>query len=805
MLTEEEKLQYQKIDEEYAAKKAQRAAEAEQQIFSKADEEFIEKEQRLDEKYGDSPWQTFAESALSSVSFGLSDQVGKALGFQEALRERRERNETSALTGEITGIVGPVLFSGGSSLLAKGAQTAGKGIATAARAGSTIERLTAKGINKLLAETGKKKFAKDVLSKSIAKGAGSAVEGTFYGIGELVEENALGNAEFNAENLMAYGGKGALWGGLVGGGLGGLGKTVSIVVPKIKGNKVVGTSIKKIDDFSDKMTNPVYNSFKLGGFKDETIERLIQRNPQMVENLPEVLGKVMRKNGTVKSLASNRSLLEASENYLDDLGEGIGKTVRDIDDAVLTPRDFPKIKDVASKQRKELEKLKQKYVDKNGNPIDVDAAKNVRRIEKEYEFAKKKGLDDKLLDETHYTAKDLHDLKKQFHEKSNYWKKKDLSIEDEISRAYSKAMRDSLQDFSYKLNTPLGNKLRQELLDYNSLATFVGGFSKRIKGQTNFPTKRDIFLGLSALGMGVDPFTAAGIAGAASAFVKSDLKNKLFVLSRIERSNQLVTKKIQRGVKKFFVSGIKRTAVPLSATILTKSPLAKERKDGIVVGKPKTEQEALKNVMSNLDYLRENPQNFDRIMLDPNLQSAAPKTYVKSKELAGRALMFLDRKMPRGMSKQLNVNPFLRKTFPSSDQEIYKFKKYLHAVQNPMSIIDDLERGALSTEAVEVMQFVYPELYSEVQSQVFNQLEKTGDKNEVEYPQRLQLGILMGMPTDMALLPQAIKGLQALYKEAQVSQAGGGITAAAANKLDLAESQATELEKVSNRKDLNRA
>ena len=593
-MDENEKLQYQKIDEEYAAKKAQRAAEAEQQIFSKADEEFIEKEQRLDEKYGDSPWQTFAESALSSVSFGLSDQVGKALGFQEALRERRERNETSALAGEVTGIVGPALLSGGSSLLAKGAGAAGKGIATAARAGSTIERLTAKGINKLLAETGKRKFAKDVLSKSIAKGAGSAVEGTFYGIGELVEENALGNAEFNAENLMAYGGKGALWGGLVGGGLGGLGKTVSIVVPKIKGNKVVGTSIKKIDDFSDKMTNPAYNSFKLGGFKDETIERLIQRNPQMVENLPEVLGKVMRKNGTVKSLASNRSLLEASENYLDDLGEGIGKTVRDIDDAVLTPRDFPKIKDVASKQRKELEKLKQKYVDKNGNPIDVDAAKNVRRIEKEYEFAKKKGLDDKLLDETHYTAKDLHDLKKQFHEKSNYWKKKDLSIEDEISRAYSKAMRDSLQDFSYKLNTPLGNKLRQELLDYNSLATFVGGFSKRIKGQTNFPTKRDIFLGLSALGMGVDPFTAAGIAGAASAFVKSDLKNKLFVLSRIERSNQLVTKKIQRGVKKFFVSGIKRTAVPLSATILTKSPLAKERKDGIVVGKPKTEQEALK-------------------------------------------------------------------------------------------------------------------------------------------------------------------------------------------------------------------
>ena len=72
MLTEEEKLQYQKIDEEYAAKKAQRAAEAEQQIFSKADEEFIEKAQRLDEKYGDSPWQTFAETALSTVTLSNS-------------------------------------------------------------------------------------------------------------------------------------------------------------------------------------------------------------------------------------------------------------------------------------------------------------------------------------------------------------------------------------------------------------------------------------------------------------------------------------------------------------------------------------------------------------------------------------------------------------------------------------------------------------------------------------------------------------------------------------------------------------
>ena len=63
----------------------------------------------------------------------------------------------------------------------------------------------------------------------------------------------------------------------------------------------------------------------------------------------------------------------------------------------------------------------------------------------------------------------------------------------------------------------------------------------------------------------------------------------------------------------------------------------------------------------------------------------------------------------------------------------------------------------------------------------------------------------MDLPTDLSLEPQSIAGLQSFYREAQVSQGGGTISAAAAKQMDLAESQATELEKVSNRKDLGRS
>ena len=101
--------------------------EEDQEIMSDEDYEFIKEEADLNEKYGGSGFRTAIESGLSSLSFGLTDQAYAALGddFKKALRERRKRNEGSALFGEIAGIVGPALFSGGSSLLAKGAATAG--------------------------------------------------------------------------------------------------------------------------------------------------------------------------------------------------------------------------------------------------------------------------------------------------------------------------------------------------------------------------------------------------------------------------------------------------------------------------------------------------------------------------------------------------------------------------------------------------------------------------------------------------------------------------------------------------------
>jgi hypothetical protein len=191
---------------------------------------------------------------------------------------------------------------------------------------------------------------------------------------------------------------------------------------------------------------------------------------------------------------------------------------------------------------------------------------------------------------------------------------------------------------------------------------------------------------------------------------------------------------------------------------------------------------------------------MDKLLADPNLAMAAPQTYDKLRQLSSRAIAFLNTKMPR---KTLGVNPFIKKSYPLSDQELYRIKRYLKAIQSPLSVLEDLKQGVVSREGIEAVRFVYPTIYNEMTSAVYDNLQKYGAN--MPYDKRLQLGIVMELPTDLSLERESIAKFQSFYKEAQVSQGGGTITAAAAKQMDLAESQATELEKVSNRKDLGRS
>ena len=47
---------------------------------------------------------------------------------------------------------------------------------------------------------------------------------------------------------------------------------------------------------------------------------------------------------------------------------------------------------------------------------------------------------------------------------------------------------------------------------------------------------------------------------------------------------------------------------------------------------------------------------MNKLLMDANLQSSAPQTYQQLRQVAGRAFLFLDSKLPR---KTQMVNPFI--------------------------------------------------------------------------------------------------------------------------------------------------
>ena len=754
----------------------------------------IDKEIELRESYGDnlSSFRNFLERTAASATFGLSDYaLVKAFGpkMKDALRERKRLNPKTKILGDVAGIAGPLFLSGGSSLFAKGAQLGGAGVVGAAKGATALEKLTAKGLQNLVGDRIKKKLAKDVLIKGVSKGAGSAVEGALYSQGQLISEAALGEKEYNAENVLAAGKEGALWGGIVGAGFGmapSLFKgATEIVVPKIKNNKIVGYVSKKVDNWKEDYVDPNRNAYKMAGVDDVSYYELNKFKPDQVKNTPKVLRDVAKQEG-YGVFDKPIKLYEGIDKYKVKVNKKINKVLSAIDDVDESLGDiFPTRSSVALKMDAALNKLQtEDYIDEFGYLVKTSkGGTNFNAIQKIRD-----SLDDVILDESKLTAKGLYALKKKYDKAINFDKNK-LSGQDLADLALADVIRREVYDLAEKAPGALGPRLRKEMLDYATLSTFQRPFKQHLKKtpQEGWGFWKDLFMGSVAGSL----FDASGVIGAGmaiKAYSKSDLHNRISVLTGIEASNQGVSKNIKKAAKGFLSKkNFTEKLEPVSRRVLTASPLA--FKDG---ERPKDEQQALQNISSNLDELKSDSSKLKAISKNEQMNVVAPQTFGQMKTVAARALVFLDSKIPRMFS----VNPLLQKKLRPSSQELYKFKKYMEAIQDPMKVFKEFSKGKISRESIEAISFVYPDIYARMRVEVMQSVEK--DPDSIDYKQRLLLGILLNAPTDLALLPDSIKALQQYYSESAVSKSGGKIPVTAAKEIDKAESTATQLEKLQN-------
>lgn len=122
------------------------------------------------------------------------------------------------------------------------------------------------------------------------------------------------------------------------------------------------------------------------------------------------------------------------------------------------------------------------------------------------------------------------------------------------------------------------------------------------------------------------------------------------------------------------------------------------------------------------------------------------------------ALTFLASKAPR----RLQTAPGLEPLDPPAS-EVRKFERYMNAVNDPTSLMDDVLRGDVTAEAIEAVRTVYPQIFQMMQAQV---AERINQARDLPYKRRMQISMLLGQDMTgtrnprMGMMAQAVYGTQ---------------------------------------------
>lgn len=150
-----------------------------------------------------------------------------------------------------------------------------------------------------------------------------------------------------------------------------------------------------------------------------------------------------------------------------------------------------------------------------------------------------------------------------------------------------------------------------------------------------------------------------------------------------------------------------------------------------------------------------------------DLTHPAPRLTAALQTTAARATAYLQQQQPRGRVLPGTLVPS-QNALPSR-AEMDRFLRIARAVDDPASLMDDLRHRTLTPEAVQAVRQVYPQLYALIVRTVAQELSRPGA--HPSYQDRLQLGTLLGIPTDPSMTPGILTALQQSHEATQAQAA----------------------------------
>lgn len=710
------------------------------------------------------------------ATLGASDVIANELGLTtpEELKGLSEANPVSTGVGQLVGGAGLIAATGGA-----GAATEGMGLG--------------------------------------ARLAGSAVEGGVFGAGNAVSDYAMGDPNLNAQKIAAHIGTGALFGA----GLGALGETVSASLPKatealsnatkkiqdlalgtkegvtpglqastdsasswsdkfnlglkygIEGKKIksreLGSTLQNLDSASGKAAKALYedalptnlgeslkdvplttaqntafntlNSMKeqLNGIGDITTEPTTPlSSPASIKIVNSAIDSL---ENSITKAKSSLEIQNALSNFAKDIDSkkiikfdtmptasqmadqdvlmGIRNTVRgDLKNPDLwgtAATHYSEASDTYSAFKNSQKNFRKSFMVKqtgsSGRPVYVISPSKVDSLFNKFDDVgqdlKKQHLNE-FIEQTNSMAK----ASENYHG----FKQGEKSISDYVESLAKK--NEDLQQVAQVMNS----KNEGSTLGRNSI-TAIGahtlGIPDPITGSALLASK--VYQSIS------NPYQLG-----------SNLGNTFSKLKTIGEILQKSTKSIDSGAKSIFSSNTSRN---ISSGLV-----------GLSEKQYNKHSERIQELSDKPDELMKHLDNTTKALYE-----AAPAISTGLHSTITNGILFLKTKLPRPLN-ELPLNSIWK---PSHSQKA-KFNKYFGAVNDPVGVLNQVKDGSLSTEAMEALQAVHPELLQQMQQTVMENM-VSKKLPSLNYATKIALSKFLGQPLDSGMLPQVIASNQASF------------------------------------------
>lgn len=664
------------------------------------------------------------------------------------LAARQEVNPGTAIAGEVAGTLPLALVPG-----------AGEG--AIARTSLSLGRLAAR-----------------TAAREAVRGS---IEGAAYGVGHVISEDALGRADLTGERLAAGGLSGFLLGGAGGGLFGGAGSAFSRATQPAR--ELAATQGRRaLQRFSSEMTPQAVERFaqrqawrSLGGRK-VFVERAARHGGV------EGIGEVLLRRGVVNANDGLDVAAERLVQEVDDVGAEIGTIINQADTVPVSRPSVDRIRETVSTLANNLRGSRTgsglalaRRLEREAAPFLDHFAANPETLTVAELHRWRAAIDDVAYRGSSPMnpsplAKELQTLRR--------------GIEEEVGASIERAGGD------------LATAYRQAKRDYGALAlardaaadTIKRGDANRSFSLTDYLTTIGGSAAFSAIPVPGAGMVMGFLLGVGNKFLRENGPRLAAVgAHRLSRLDAL--RRVTQGVEQKTRGAIQR---------VLRAP------------RPRRLPGATTTAASSLAYgdtVREvqrwqtNPHESAQRLADATggLAVDAPASNAAAALTIQRAMAYLHSRVPPASRPDTSILGHLREPREPSSSEQVRFMRAARVVADPSTVLEDLERGQLTGEAVDALRAVYPQMHADLVRTAIEEL-STAEKLP-PYELRVHLGTLLGVALDPSLEPEFIARMQALYvTDVAAEPAQPQPSAAPRQSPDLARHDASETQRLSARR-----